>query len=42
MHYIEYVDELTEKTIQYCMKDDDDNPTLPPHKPLLASDLILM
>ena len=37
MHSIEYVDELTEKTMQYCMKDDDDKPTLPPHKPSLAS-----
>ena len=37
MYSIEYVDELTEKTIHYCMKDDDDKPTLPPHKPSLAS-----
>ena len=36
----EYVDELTAKAIQYCMKDDDDKPTLQPHKPSLASTYI--
>ena len=40
IYLTEYVDELTAKAIQYCMKDDDDKPTLQPHKPSLASTYI--
>jgi len=29
--------ELTDKAIQYCMKDDDGKPVLQPHRPPLAS-----
>jgi len=37
IYLTEYVDELTTEAIQYWMKDDDDKPTLQPHKPSLAS-----
>ena len=32
-----YVDDLIQKTVKYCMKDDNDKPSLPTAPPSLAS-----